>query len=180
MPITGVGIQSHVGHDRHVGNRLLELANGPRNQAVLVEAFSPVFGLQPFRDLREEHDTTNAQIPGALHLSGELFQAPAKSSWHGPDGLHIRAFMHEQGINEIRRLQLVFAHHGPQGRGAAQTTRAVSELHSGALNCAGDRNGCFRDEPTAASCAGDPSNVFAGVEAGAPAPDHSTAQATAG
>ena len=119
MTIAGIGIECHVGHDRHPRHLLLDLTNGSGNQAIGVEALSAVFGFQPLGNLGEQNDATDPQVPGALNFSGQGRQTPPTGPWHGADGFDVGALMHKQWIDEIHCRQLMFPHHGAQGRGAA-------------------------------------------------------------
>ena len=112
MTIAGVGIQGDVGHDRHLRDDFLDLADRPRNQAIGVEALGPVFGLQPLRHLGEENDATHTQVVSALHFAGKGCQAPTASTRHGTDRLHLSAFMHKEGIDEVCSREAVLTHHG--------------------------------------------------------------------
>ena len=129
MAVTGIGIQSHIGHDRHLGDIAFELTNRPGNESVFVEAFSAVFRLETFSDLGEQHHTTHAQIPGALNLAAQCSEAPSVGSRHRRNRLDISAFVDKKRINEIGCRQAVLTHHSPQRRGTTQSARAVCELH---------------------------------------------------
>ena len=116
MSIAGIGIKRDIRHDRHLGKLLLQLADGTRNQAVLVEALGAVFGFEFLRHLGEEHHAADAEIPGPLHFAGELVKAPAIGTRHGTDRLHICTLMHKEGIDEIGRRQPRLPDHGTQCR----------------------------------------------------------------
>ena len=129
MAVAGVGVEGHVGHDRHARVDLLQAANGAGDQAALVEAFSAVFCLEAVGHLREQHHAADAQIPGAANLLHQTLEAPALAAGHGTDRLVRGALVHEQWIDEIGRAEGGFAHHRPQGRRAAQAAGTVGELH---------------------------------------------------
>ena len=129
VTVAGVGIQGDVGHDRHSRHRLFDLADGPGDQAIGVEAFGPILGFEALCHFGEQHDAADAQIPGPLHFTGEGLQAPAARPRHGTDRLNLDTLVDEEGVDEIRRREAVLANHGAQGRRATQAAGAVSELH---------------------------------------------------
>ena len=53
VAITGIGIEGHIGHDRHLGMPLLEQPDGAGNQAVLVEAFGAILSFESIGHLGE-------------------------------------------------------------------------------------------------------------------------------
>ena len=116
MAIAGIGIECNIGHDRHARHLLSDLTDRSGNQPIGVETLSAILGFQPFRNLGEENDATDPQVPGALNFPGQGRQTPAACPWHGSDGFHIRALMDKQRINEISRRELMLPHHGAQGR----------------------------------------------------------------
>ena len=131
MAIAGIGIEGHIGHDRHAGMGRLNAPDRPGDQAAFVETFGAVFGFEPIGHLGEEHHAANAQAPGATHLLHEPFQAPALGAGHGTNRLIGRALVHKQGVDEIGGAELVLPNHGPQGWRAPQPAGAVGELHGG-------------------------------------------------
>ena len=161
VAIAGIGIQGHVGHDRHARMHLLEPANGSGDQAMLVEALGPVLRFEAVGHLGEQHHAADAQLPGATHLLHQPLQAPAHGPWHGPDRLVAGALMHKERIDEVGGAELVLPHHRPQGRGAAQPAGAVGELHGANLARADPRDGRLGSNP--------PGDRHCGRRAAAPA-----------
>ena len=129
MTIAGIGVEGHIGHDRHGWVHLLEPTDRPRDQAVLVEALGPILALEAIGHLGEEHHAADAQIPGATHLIHQPFEAPAAGTRHGADRFDAGALVHKEGIDEVGGGELVFPHQGPQGRRAPQPAGTVGELH---------------------------------------------------
>ena len=103
MTVAGVGIQSDVGHDRHLRQSLFDLSDGTGDQAIGVEAFGPILAFEALCHFGEQHDAADAQLPGPLHFTGEGLQAPAARPRHGTNRLNLDALVDEEGVDEIRR-----------------------------------------------------------------------------
>ena len=126
-----VGIEGDICDDAHRRAGGLDGADEAGDEAIGVVALGGIGGFEGVVGFRKQHHGGDADFVEREHFGYHVFFAPTGDAGHGGDGIVLRAFLDEEGLDEVAGAEHGFTDERADGGAAAVAAGTDGKVHGG-------------------------------------------------